>query len=196
MSRMSASPASKRYGCRARRPTSGAAAPAGSSRASATGCGTSRRRRRWSLMASRKSSPPTCPRWCSTSPNGASPIRPRWCFSTRRRRPRSARRVRCSPISAPSTVPAASPPRARRSTGCRCRRGWRAWCSMPAAKAPVAWRPRSPPCCPSAASAATTSICATGSTGCAGTAPAAPTRPAAWRGGGRRARGRLAGRAG
>ena len=44
---------------------------------------------------------------------------------------------RCSTNSARSTPTAASPTRARACARCRCRRGWRAWSSMPPARAPA-----------------------------------------------------------
>ena len=46
----------------------------------------------WSPIRGRKSSPPTCRRFCSIWRNGAPAIRPSWRFSIRRRWPRSARR--------------------------------------------------------------------------------------------------------
>jgi len=48
----------------------GVRAPAGSNRAYATGCGTSRRPPRSNPTPSRKSSPPILPAFCSISPNG------------------------------------------------------------------------------------------------------------------------------
>ncbi len=63
---------------------------------------------------------------------------------------------------------------------CRCRRGWRAWWSMPRRKAPASRRRRSPRCSPNAGSAATISICATGSISSAATARAAPRTRARW----------------
>ena len=90
---------------------------------------------------------------------GREPIRASWRFSIRRRRPRSSeaksaaartRRHRCGK--------AASPRKAAGCARCRCRRGWRAWWSMPARKAPANWPPISPRCSPNADSAATMSI--------------------------------------
>ena len=65
---------------------------------------------------------------------GRQPIRASWRSSIRRRRLRSARPRRCSPSLAPSTRRAASPRKAASCARCRCRRGWRAWWSMPAAE--------------------------------------------------------------
>ena len=94
--------------------------------ASATGCGTSRRRRRFRPIRRRKSSPPIFPRWCSISRSGASAI-PRRCHSSIRRPRRPGRRRRaCSPSSTRSMPTAASPPRANVCARWRCRRGWRA----------------------------------------------------------------------
>ena len=114
-SRMSGSRGSRPCACRAPPPTSGAAAPAAPSPASATGCGTSRRPLRSSRTPSRKSSPPISPASCSISRNGASPIRRRSRFLDPPPQPalteaqallRRARRHRCRR--------AASPTRARR----------------------------------------------------------------------------------
>ena len=70
--------------------------------------------------------------------------------------------------------------RPQAARACRCRRGWRAWWSMPRRKAPASRRRRSPRCSPSAGSAATISICAIGSINSAATARAAPRMRARW----------------
>ena len=60
-------------------------------------------------------------------------------------RPRSPKRKRCWPNSAPSTPTAASPRKAGCCGNCRCRRGWRAWWSTPPRPA-KALPPPKPPC--------------------------------------------------
>ena len=62
---------------------------------------------------------------------GRRPIRARSPFSTRRRRPRLPKRGRCSRTRRARRATAASPRRAARCARCRCRRGLRAWWSMP-----------------------------------------------------------------
>ena len=81
---------------------------------------------------------------------------------------------------APSMRKAASPRKAASCALCRCRRGWRAWWSMPARKAPASWPRASPRCSPNAGSAATMSICVIGSISSAATARAAPRMHARW----------------
>src|ERR1039458_5509270 len=161
-------------------PTSAAAAPAAPNRASATGCGTSRRPARSRPTRGRKSCRPPCRPSCSIWRNGARAIRADWRFSMRRRRLRSMRPRCCSANSAPSTRKAALPKRAASCANCRYRRGWRAWWSMRRREAPARKVRRLPRCSPNAGSAATILICATGSTSSAATARAAPRMRTRW----------------
>ena len=143
-------------------------------------------------MASRKSWPPICPRWCSISPNGAWPIPARWRFSIRRRaaalseartllaRPRRHRRRRPHHRRGQGAAPAAAAAAAR-AHGARCRpRRRRPDCGRNRCRAHRARprrqrrRPAPPP-----RRAAPRPLAA------------AARRPAAWRGDGRRARRRL-----
>ena len=107
--------------------------------------------------------------------------RQRWRFSIRRRGRRSARRRRCSAISARSTRRAASPMKAATLRALPLPpRLARMVVDAAARRRRRARGARSPPCSPSAASAATISICATGSMTSAATARAAPRTRARW----------------
>ena len=88
---------------------------------------------------------PICLRLRSISHNGVPPIRQRWLFSIRRPRRPMRRRGSCSQNSgALDAATDASRKKAADCGRCRCRRGLRAWWSMPRAWERVRWRPKSP----------------------------------------------------
>ena len=113
-----------------------------SSRASATGCGTSRRPRRSSRLRGRK----FCRRIFRPSRSILPPgvRRPsNLLFSTHRRARRSRKQKPCWRSLAPSTPMGASRMKDRSCGDCRCRRGLRAWWSMPRPLAPRSTQPKS-----------------------------------------------------
>ena len=120
---------SRRCGCRAPPPISAVAAPGEPSPASATGCGTSRRRQRWNPSPGRKSSPPICRPSRSISPPGRRPgpaRLPRSAAESRAHRGQgavvSSRHRRDGRITAKGSSAAPAAAAAARAHGDRCRR--------------------------------------------------------------------------